>query len=72
MVTFRAFLTTFVFVSFAFITIFFISFLRNLFTVQKSLKNKTRLRSLLENFDLEIPDELKDFDANVINQARTN
>ncbi len=47
-------------------------FVRNLLSAQKSFKNKTQLRSLLEAFDLEVPDELKEFDANVINHIRAN
>ncbi len=72
MIPLRAFVTTaFILITTSLSYVLFL-FVRNFMSAKKSFKNKTQLRSLLEAFDLEVPDELKEFDANVINHIRAN
>ncbi len=39
---------------------------------KKSQENRVLLRQLLENFDLEIPDELNESDENIVRPIKTN
>ena len=72
MVSLRTFGATSILLFIMFLSYISFLFLRNLILVKKSLNTRSQLRSLLENFDLEIPEELKELNTNTINQIRTN